>query len=107
MDFGRIGRAFTRIASTNTNISIEVINTSKTTPEQLAYSLAYDSVYRAFDGEIKADENGISINNHHVSSYNHKNPAEIPWGKHAVDIVIDCTGVFKTDPYYNIIFVTV
>lgn len=94
--FGRIGRAFTRIATSRNSFDIVAINTGKTTPDMLAYLLQYDSVYRTFDKKVTVTENGISIDSHIIQSYNIRDPKEIPWGKHDVDIVVDCTGAFKT-----------
>ncbi|MFS8158673.1 MAG: type I glyceraldehyde-3-phosphate dehydrogenase [Candidatus Roizmanbacteria bacterium] len=94
--FGRIGRAFTRIASGQSDISIQVINTSKTDPETLAYLLKYDSVYHTFDRKIAPSDASLSIDGEKVHVYTQPDPSLIPWDKHHVDIVIDCTGVFKT-----------
>src|SRR3990167_1260568 len=93
--FGRIGRAITRIASHKDFISIEAINTSKTPPDQLAYTLKYDSAYRTFEHDVSTAKDGLSIDGRHIQSYTLRNPEEVPWGDHQIDVVIDCTGVFK------------
>jgi glyceraldehyde 3-phosphate dehydrogenase len=93
--FGRIGRAIARIASEKDFISIEAINTGKTTPELLAYSLKYDSSYRTFHKNVTHQENGITIDDHFIQAYNQRDPQLVPWGSHNIDVVIDCTGVFK------------
>ncbi|OGK14519.1 hypothetical protein A3H80_03230 [Candidatus Roizmanbacteria bacterium RIFCSPLOWO2_02_FULL_37_19] len=93
--FGRIGRAFTRIALQRKSFTIEAINTSKTDPKQLAYFLQYDSVYRTYEKQVKTLNDGIDIEGHKITSYLVRDPNEIPWDKHNIDIVIDCTGVFK------------
>lgn len=94
--FGRIGRAITRIASTNPAIDIVAINTAHSTPPSLAYALQYDSVYRMFQHEVTADEQGIAIAGKHIDCSRFADPLEIPWGESAVDVVVDCSGVFKT-----------
>src|SRR3989338_7570237 len=95
--FGRIGRAFTRIAFARNNpFDIVVINTGKTLPNMLAYLLKHDSVYRTFEKSVVENNDGITVDGQKISSYNVRQPAEIPWEKHDVDIVVDCTGVFKT-----------
>lgn len=93
--FGRIGRAITRIASSKGHLNIEAINTSSTTPEQLAYTLKYDSVYRTFDKKVESYKDGISIDSKKIRAYNERDPEKIPWNDHNIDVVIDCTGVFK------------
>ena len=60
--FGRIGRAFTRIALTRDNFEIVAINTRKTSTSIMAYLLAFDSVYRRFGMEVKEESDGISVN---------------------------------------------
>lgn len=93
--FGRIGRAITRIASQKGHMSIVALNTSSTTPEQLAYTLQYDSVYRTFGKKVEPQQDGITIDSKKIKAYSFRDPKEIPWSDHNVDVVIDCTGVFK------------
>lgn len=92
--FGRIGRAFTRICLDRNIAEIVAINTGKSTPELLSYLLKYDSVYRKFDRSISHGENFIEIDGKKITTYNIKDPENIPWGDNNVDIVIDCTGAF-------------
>lgn len=75
--------------------NIVAINTSSTKPPQLAYSLKYDTVYRTFKPTVEAKDDTIVVDGTPIKCYNHRNPEEIPWGDHNVDVVIDCTGVFK------------
>jgi len=94
--FGRIGRAFTRIATLRNSFDIVAINTGKTPPDMLSYLLKYDSVYRTFEKDVKAMDDGIMIDSKKIKSYNVRDPKEIAWNNHEVDVVVDCTGVFKT-----------
>ncbi len=94
--FGRIGRAFTRIAVDRNSFDIVAINTGKTPPNMLAYLLKYDSVYRTFNHDVKEENNGILIDGKKIESSNIRDPQDIPWEKYNVDVVVDCTGVFKT-----------
>lgn len=93
--FGRIGRAIARIAAEREFFSLEAINTSSTSPTSLAYTLKYDSVYRTFGKNVTAHDDGISIDDHFIKAYTMRDPHEIPWQNHDIDIVIDCTGVFE------------
>jgi len=92
--FGRIGRALTRIAFNRNNFDISVINTRKTEPSLLAYLLKYDSVYRRFNKEVRAENDGIVVDGKKIPSFLNDNPENIPWDKYGVNIVIDATGVF-------------
>src|SRR3989344_3810430 len=94
--FGRIGRAFTRIALNNPDIEIRAINTAHSNTEILAHLLKYDSIYRTFDKDVSAKGDKIIVGSREIVCYNHKNPEEIPWDHHNIDAVIDCTGAFKT-----------
>lgn len=92
--FGRIGRAFTRIALSKDSCNIVAINTGKSAPDMLAYLLKYDSIYRKFDKNISHRENGIEVAGNFIPTYNIKDAATIPWENHNVDVVVDCTGVY-------------
>lgn len=92
--FGRIGRAFTRIAFTRNKFEIVAINTRKTPTSIMAYLLAFDSVYRKFGMEVKEVSGGISINGKKIVTLLNDNPENIPWNKYGVDVVVDATGAF-------------
>ncbi len=93
--FGRIGRAFTRIASEKSAFDIVAINTRKTNPDMLAYLLKYDSVYRTFNRNVKVVDGGIMIDNNKIVATQIPEPEAIPWDSYGVDIVIDATGAFE------------
>jgi glyceraldehyde 3-phosphate dehydrogenase len=63
-------------------------------PKTLTHLLKYDSVHRRFPGEVKALENGISVNGKEIKILAEKDPVNIGWGKMGVDVVIESTGVF-------------
>lgn len=94
--FGRIGRAFTRIASMQDTFDIVMINTRKSTPEALAYMLKYDSVYRKFGKEVTFDEENIYIDGKKILCSHFDDPSLIDWNSEGVNIVVDATGAFKT-----------
>lgn len=94
--FGRIGRAFTRIALAKDSFDILAINTRKTENKMLAYLLQYDSVYRKFGKEVSPQEDGILIDGKKIQTSQVAEPDQIPWDKTGVDVVIDATGAFHT-----------
>ncbi|MEK7597951.1 MAG: type I glyceraldehyde-3-phosphate dehydrogenase [Patescibacteria group bacterium] len=96
--FGRIGRAFTRIALSRNNFEIVAINTRKTPTSIMAYLLAFDSVYRRFGMEVKEEQNGISVNGKKILTLLNDKPENIPWDKYGVDVVVDATGAFNKKP---------
>jgi glyceraldehyde 3-phosphate dehydrogenase len=65
-----------------------------TSPAVLAHLLKYDTAQGRFDADVKATENSITVNGDEIKIYAQKNPADIPWGQHGVDVVLECTGFF-------------
>lgn len=93
--FGRIGRVLTRALLNHKEIELVAIN-DLADVNMLAHLLKYDSVHRQFPGEVGVRENALSINNKEVQVFNQKNPEDLPWGKLNIDIVVECTGIFRT-----------
>lgn len=91
--FGRIGRLVFRQIYNMQGIDVVAIN-DLTSPEVLAHLLKYDSAQGRFGQEITAGENSIFVNGHEIKIYAQKDPAQIPWGSHDVDVVIESTGFF-------------
>ncbi len=91
--FGRIGRLVFRQIYNMEGIDVVAIN-DLTSPQVLAHLLKYDSAQGRFDQNVTATENSIVVNGHEVKIYAQKDPAQIPWGQHEVDVVIESTGFF-------------
>lgn len=91
--FGRIGRLVFRQIHDLEGIDVVAIN-DLTSPEVLAHLLKYDSAQGRFNQDVKATENSISVNGEEIKIYAQKDPAQIPWGDHGVDVVLECTGFF-------------
>jgi len=94
--FGRIGRAFSRIALQRDSFDLVVINTRKTPNNMMSYLLQYDSVYHKFGMTVKEETDGISVNGKKIAATLFAAPEEIPWEKYQVDLVVDATGAFTT-----------
>jgi glyceraldehyde 3-phosphate dehydrogenase len=91
--FGRIGRLVYRQIYNMDGIDVVAIN-DLTSPKVLAHLLKYDSAQGRFNEDVQSTENSISVNGSEVKIYAVKNPAEIPWKNHDVDVVLECTGFF-------------
>lgn len=91
--FGRIGRVFLRNAINNPALDIVAIN-DITDARTLAHLLKYDSVHRAFPGEISVNGNTLVVNGRPITIVSSKDPAQLPWKENNVDIVIESTGHF-------------
>lgn len=91
--FGRIGRLVYRQIYNMDGIDVVAIN-DLTSPKALAHLLKYDSAQGRFDADVKATEDAIVVNGDEVKIYAQKDPSQIPWGNHGVDVVIESTGFF-------------
>jgi glyceraldehyde 3-phosphate dehydrogenase len=91
--FGRIGRLVFRQIYDMEGIDVVAIN-DLTTPKVLAHLLKYDTAHGRFETEVKSTDNSIIVNGEEVKIYAQKDPAQIPWGDHQVDVVIESTGFF-------------
>src|SRR5690242_4767661 len=91
--FGRIGRLVFRQIYNMEGIDVVAIN-DLTSPKVLAHLLKYDSAQGRFEGDVKSSENSIIVNGEEVKIYAQKDPTQIPWGQHDVDVVIESTGFF-------------
>jgi glyceraldehyde 3-phosphate dehydrogenase len=91
--FGRIGRLVYRQIYNMEGIDVVAIN-DLTSPKVLAHLLKYDTAQGRFDQDVKATENSILVNGEEIKIYAQKDPSQIPWGDHQVDVVLECTGFF-------------
>jgi glyceraldehyde 3-phosphate dehydrogenase len=92
--FGRIGRQVLRAALTRSDLEVVAIN-DLTDAATMAHLLAYDSVHGKLDATITAHPDAIDINGHRVAITSVRDPENLPWGDLGVDVVAECTGVFR------------
>jgi glyceraldehyde 3-phosphate dehydrogenase len=91
--FGRIGRLVFRAGLGNPNIEFVGIN-DLVPPDNLGYLLKYDSTHGPLQGNVTANEKGITVNGHFVPCLSARNPAELPWAQLGADYVVEATGLF-------------
>ena len=91
--FGRIGRLAYRQIYNMPGIDVVAIN-DLTSPSVLAHLLKYDTAQGKFNETVTSTDNSIIVIGEEVTIYAQRNPAEIPWGAHDVDVVLECTGFF-------------
>ncbi len=92
--FGRIGRSVFRILSDRADVQVVLIN-DLFDNDQLAYLLRFDTVMGRFDKEVTTDDSSMRVGEERIEMTAHRDPADIPWGEHKVDVVIESTGVFR------------
>lgn len=93
--FGRIGRAFLKVAWEKPEIEIVAVNDLGSL-ESLAYLLKYDTVYRKWNHEVKTQEGNIVIDGKMVHFISERDTTKLPWKDLAVDVVVESTGLFTS-----------
>ncbi len=93
--FGRIGRLTFRNLLNKKGIEVVAIN-DLTDNATLAHLLKYDSAQGKFDGTVESTEEALIVNGKKINSYAIRNPEELPWKELDIDLVLECTGIFRT-----------
>lgn len=91
--FGRIGRNAFKVAFERSDLEIVAIN-DLTDTKTLAHLLKHDSNYGTYHYDVDYDDKGIIANKKHIAVLAEKDPADLPWKKHKIDVVIESTGFF-------------
>lgn len=91
--FGRIGRLAFRQIFNMEGISVVAIN-DLTAPKVLAHLLKYDTAQGPFGQDVSFTDDSIVVNGKDIKIYAQKDPVQIPWKEHDVDVVLECTGFF-------------
>jgi glyceraldehyde 3-phosphate dehydrogenase len=92
--FGRIGRLTYRALLSKPNVEVVAIN-DLTDAKTLAHLLKYDSIHGKFPGDVALDGDSLVVNGKKFKVMAEKDPANLPWAALGVDIVIECTGIFR------------
>lgn len=91
--FGRIGRLTFKALLNKDNVEVVAIN-DLTDTATLSHLLKYDSVHGKFPGNVSHDENNIIVDGTAIRIYAEKDPANLPWADHKIDVVLESTGRF-------------
>jgi len=91
--FGRIGRITFRNIQKKDNMEVIAIN-DLADSANLAHLLKYDSVQRAFDGDVEHNEDKIYVNGKQILTLQEPDPGRLPWKELNIDVVIESTGEF-------------
>ncbi|MCK5044763.1 type I glyceraldehyde-3-phosphate dehydrogenase [Candidatus Parcubacteria bacterium] len=94
--FGRIGRlVFKQIIDRHPNLEVVAIN-DLTDSKTLAHLLKYDSLFGIYGKNVASTKNSISVDDNEIKIFAEKDPAELPWKELEIDVVLECTGFFRT-----------
>ena len=94
--FGRIGRNVLKAGLQRPKFDIVAIN-DLTDTKTLAHLLKHDTMYGEYLENISYDAKHIIINKTKIPVYAEKDPSKLPWKTHKVDVVLECTGRFRTE----------
>jgi glyceraldehyde 3-phosphate dehydrogenase len=95
--FGRIGRSFHRALldrGEGAGVELVAVNDPFGDAGTMAFLLKHDSVAGTLRHEVKASEGGFSVDGREIKKLDVREPAEIPWADHGVEVVIESTGLF-------------
>ena len=96
--YGRIGRNILRAhyeGGKKHDLAIVAIN-DLGSPETNAHLTRFDTAHGKFPGTVAVDGDAMVVNGDRITVFAQRNPAELPWGKLGVDVVLECTGLFTT-----------
>lgn len=93
--FGRIGRLAFREMMKSNQLEVVAIN-DLAAPSMLAYLLKYDSIQGTFKANVAHTDNALMVDHKTVAVYAERIPQNLPWAKHQVDLVLECTGLFES-----------
>ncbi len=92
--FGRIGRLVLRAALKHPNVEVAAVNDLTDAPT-MAHLLTYDSVHGKLNRKVTVEENAIVVDKKPITVTSIKDPSQLKWKSLGVDIVAECTGIFR------------
>ena len=104
--FGRIGRLAVRGLQGHPDLDVVHINDPGTDARTAAHLLEFDTVHGRFNGTVSADDDSIMIDGVRATVTQRSAPGEVPWNASDVDVVLECSGKFKTTETLNAYFDT-
>lgn len=94
--FGRIGRQILHIIMQNkADVEVVAIN-DLTDPEMLALLFEFDSTYGRYPGKVELKDGEMVVDGKSIKMFAEPDPTKLPWADLDVDVVMECTGVFRT-----------
>jgi glyceraldehyde 3-phosphate dehydrogenase len=91
---GRIGRAVLKILLDNPSFHVTAVN-DLIPIDNLAYLLRFDTVYGRWSRDVRANGPHLSVDGKNYPVLRERDPAKLPWRQMGVDLVFECTGVFR------------
>lgn len=92
---GRIGRAALKIVLETPGLELVAVNDIGA-PEAIAYLLRHDTVYGRWQREVSAQADRLVVDGRGIRLIGERDPLRLPWRDLGVDVVLECTGAFRT-----------
>ena len=92
---GRVGRSYLRRAAQSDDLEVVAVN-DIADAKTLRNLLRRDSTYGRFDLEVEVDDDFLLIDGRKIAVSAIRDPDQLPWGREAVEVVVECTGKFRT-----------
>ena len=103
--FGRMGRLGLRAGFGNPDFRLVAVNEIAGDAATAAHLLEFDSVHGRWATPVSGDGDGLVVAGHRLAFTSHARPADLPWTGDDVDIVLECSGKFRTveslRPYFD------
>ncbi len=93
--FGRIGRAFLKVAWDRPEIEIVAVNDLGNVAN-MAYLLKYDTVYKKWDHNINVEGDSLVIDGKKIKVLAEKDTTKLPWKDLGIDVIVESTGLFTS-----------
>ncbi len=95
--FGRIGRNAFKVAVEKYADKMDIVAINDLTDSKtLAHLLQFDSCFGKFEGTVEAKDDALVVNGKEIKILAERDPANLPWKEMGVDIVMECTGIFRS-----------
>jgi len=99
--FGRIGRLTFRNLMGDRNVEVVAVN-DLTDNATLAHLLKYDSAHGILDAKVEAGDDFIKVGRKQITALSERDPSKLPWKKMKIDVVVECTGIFRNKEKMNL-----
>ncbi len=93
--FGRIGRAFVKVARENPEVEVIAVNDLGNI-QNFAYLLKYDTAYGVSSFDISVNGSSLVVDGHEIKFISEKDPTKLPWKDLDIDVVVESTGLFTS-----------
>jgi len=104
--FGRIGRLAVRGLQGRSDLELVHVNDPNFDAATAAHLLQFDTVHGRYDGEVISEDSTMTVDGLEVTFSSFSTPAEVRWADRGVDVVLECSGEFKTtetlQPYLDV-----